>query len=118
MTYYSLTTLSGVGFGDMYPVNNFERILVTILLFGSIIAVSVVQGKLGNILLTINIGIHSVNNLILLTIEGVGEQYQDYFNLEHFILQLKRFNGGQMVKREFVDQIREFFDYKWNNDRN
>ena len=31
-SYYAMTTLSTVGFGDMYPKNNFERFFVTIFL--------------------------------------------------------------------------------------
>ena len=35
MVYYSITTISTVGFGDYYPVNNFERlIIIFIMIFG------------------------------------------------------------------------------------
>jgi hypothetical protein len=46
MTYYTLTTLTTVGFGDYYPVTNQDRIFASILMFCGVIAFSFMQGNL------------------------------------------------------------------------
>jgi hypothetical protein len=36
-TYYMFTTMSTVGFGDLYPISNKERLFIIVLLFSGVI---------------------------------------------------------------------------------
>jgi len=42
--YYGMTTLTTVGFGDFYPITDFERSIGVIFLFGGVIIMSYTQG--------------------------------------------------------------------------
>lgn len=46
MTYYALTTLTTVGFGDYYPVTNNERLLIVPIFFAGLAGFSLMQGNL------------------------------------------------------------------------
>jgi hypothetical protein len=46
MTYYTFTTLSTVGFGDIHPRSNFERILSAITMLVGVLVFSIVRDKL------------------------------------------------------------------------
>jgi len=50
MTYYAFTSLSTVGFGDMYPVNNAERLVVAFILLFGVAIFSYVMGNFIQIL--------------------------------------------------------------------
>jgi len=45
--YFALTTLSGVGFGDLYPKTNAERLFISIFLLGVITVFAFVVDELG-----------------------------------------------------------------------
>jgi len=79
VTYFSFTSLSTVGFGDMHPRNDVERALTAfILLFG----VCIFSILLGNF-------IEISDSFIKL-----GEEYDDGENLSKFFGLLKQFNKG------------------------
>ena len=44
--YWSVTTLSTVGFGDFYPATPFERLVGTVIIFGGYLVFSMVNGTL------------------------------------------------------------------------
>lgn len=46
MTYFTFTTLSTVGFGDIHPRSNFERILSAIVMLVGVLVFSIVRDKL------------------------------------------------------------------------
>jgi hypothetical protein len=46
MTYYAITTLTTVGFGDYYPVDSYERLTACFVMFGGYISFSLMQGQL------------------------------------------------------------------------
>lgn len=46
MTYYAFTTLSTVGFGDIHPRSDFERILSAITMLVGVLVFSIVRDKL------------------------------------------------------------------------
>ena len=54
--YYGMTTLTTVGFGDYYPITNFERGSGVIFLFGGVIIMSYTQGVFLD-------GIHRIDQL-------------------------------------------------------
>jgi len=44
-TYFSFTSLSTVGFGDLYPMNSYERALTAIVLLFGVAVFSIVMGN-------------------------------------------------------------------------
>ena len=71
LTYYSVTTLTTVGFGDYYPVSTFERFCASFLMFCGYITFSIMQGQLFDMIEKIN---------------TVNEEFNDDDNLYLFIL--------------------------------
>lgn len=82
MTYFAFTSLSTVGFGDMYPKNNSERMLTAfILLFG----VAIFSYVMGNFI------------EILETFKSVNQDFDDGDHLSKFFGLIKQFNKGQNI---------------------
>lgn len=103
MTYFAFTSLSTVGFGDMFPQNNSERLLTAfILLFG----VAIFSYVMGNFI------------EILETFKSVNQDFDDGDHLSKFFGLIKQFNKGQNIDYTLQFQIEDFFDYRWVNDRN
>jgi hypothetical protein len=46
MTYWTFTTLSTIGLGDIHPKSNFERILTAIVMLVGVLVFSIVRDKL------------------------------------------------------------------------
>ena len=49
LMYFSFTTLTTVGFGDLHPVSNHERVIILIVLMFGIAAFSLTQTTLSTI---------------------------------------------------------------------
>ena len=99
--YWSLTTLSTVGFGDLYPATPFERLTGTIVIFCGYITFSLVNGTL------------------LGTIEEVEKVFQDFGehnNLERFFEALTYFNNDVPFDVDVRNKFFDFFEHKWKND--
>ena len=45
MFYFAFTTLTTVGFGDLRPYSNFERIFTALILFGGVLTFSYIIGN-------------------------------------------------------------------------
>jgi hypothetical protein len=103
LLYYSVTTLSTVGFGDFYPVSTFERLCASFMLFCGYITFSLMQGQLFGM-------IHKINT--------VDDQFDDSQNLDQFILQIRRFNLGVTLQNNLEQRIQDFFIYKWSTEKN
>ena len=103
LTYYSFTTLSTVGFGDYAPVSNSERVMGSFILLFGVAIFSYIMGCFMEIIDQLR----SLNNE-----PNEGEKLECFFNM------FQRFNSGHPIKAKVVENIREHFDYKWNNDRN
>lgn len=71
LTYYSVTTLTTVGFGDFYPVSTFERFCASFMMFCGYITFSLMRGQLFDMIDKIN---------------KVNTEYNDSENLDQFIL--------------------------------
>ena len=44
-SYYALTTLSTVGYGDYYPISNLERIIAVVIMLGGVAFFSYIMGN-------------------------------------------------------------------------
>jgi hypothetical protein len=83
--YYSMTTLSTVGFGDYNPRSNSERILAVALLIFGVSMFSYIMGEILNLIKHWN-ELNSVNES--------GKQLTRFFNV------LKRFNDFTPINKE------------------
>lgn len=103
MTYYAFTSLSTVGFGDMYPVNNAERLVVAfILLFG----VAIFSYVMGNFI------------QILDTFKSINAEIEEGDSLSRFFGNLKQFNKGRSIDHDMKVRIEDFMEYRWSNNKN
>lgn len=101
--YFAFTTLSTVGFGDFKPRSDFERCLCSVVMVLGVATFSSLMGTFIDIL-------GSYNNL--------SAEFDDGDTLTRFFGVLKHFNDEVPIDQEFQRQIEEFFNCKWNNDRN
>ena len=77
LLYYSFTTLSQVGFGDFYPVNNDERILCAIYMFLGVTIYSFIGNNFAKM----------IENL-----RNFENEFEESNELQKFFLILKNFN--------------------------
>ena len=77
--YFAMTSLSTVGFGDLHPCNDYERLLGSVMLLGGVSCFSLVLNELS----------YMISNIKFLN----GEiEYKD--ELEQFFIMLSKFNFG------------------------
>lgn len=81
-TYFSFTSLSTVGFGDLHPLNSYERALTSFVLLFGVAVFSIVMGNF----IEISDAFMSMN-----------EEFDDGDNLSKFFGLLKKFNKGQSI---------------------
>ena len=101
--YFVFTTLSTVGFGDLYPHSDVERCFTACVILGGIIVFSRVVGLFGSIL--------EDEEELNATVDE-GDQLDRMFSL------LQQRSGDEPVDRKLRDRITNHFDYFWNNDHN
>jgi hypothetical protein len=52
------------------------------------------------------------------SLKKVSVEHEDYDMLAMFISTLKKFNENIDISLDQISQITEYFDYRWQNDRN
>ena len=97
------STLTTVGFGDLCPISDSERIFITIVLMFGVAVFSLVFSSFKNTL-------DEVGNL--------NSDIDESHHLSSFIIFLKNFNNQEQMDQKFKKRIEKFFKYKWKNDRN
>jgi len=103
MMYYAFTSLSTVGFGDLSPKNDAERIYVSILLFVGVIIFSYILGCFTG---------------ILDTFKDVDAEMEDGEGLSQFFGLIKHYNKGRFLDQDIKEKIEDFMEYRWLNDKN
>ena len=81
-----MTSLSTVGFGDYYPVNDYERILGSMILLSGVTVFSYIMMKLADMIINFN--------------KFTAGESNDESLLEDFFLMIKKFNSGMPLKAE------------------
>ena len=100
--YFAFTSLSTVGFGDFNPKSNIERFICAfILLFG----VAIFSYVMGNFI------------EILDQFKEFHKELEDGDNLAKFMGTLQQFNNEKPINFELKQQIEDYFDFKWQNDK-
>lgn len=103
MIYFSFTTLSTVGFGDLHPKTNLERIVIAIIM---VFGVSIFSYCLGEIVEMMR----EVYNLMTVSLHQDEE-------LELFIGALRRFSGEEYENnrfKHFIKDMEDYFQYRWS----
>ena len=98
-----MTSLSTVGFGDYYPVSDFERLVGAFILLFGVALFSIIMGSFTEILDEFQRFHADIDN---------GDQ------LVTFFLLLQKFNNREEINLDLQRRIEAHFHYKWNNDKN
>lgn len=101
--YFSFTTLSTVGFGDLYPVADVERfIAIFILLFG-VAMFTIIKDNFCQ---------------ILFSFMDLRANFDDSDNINMFLSMLERNNSHRRFTFEYRCRIQNYFDFRWKTDNN
>jgi hypothetical protein len=103
MIYYSFTSLSTVGFGDLRPYNDAERVVVSFILLVGVAIFSYVMGNFTE---------------ILDTFKEIDAEMEYGDELSKFFGLIKHYNKGRFLNRELKVKIEDFMEYRWLNDKN
>lgn len=103
MWYWATTTLASVGYGDIKPITNTERLVTSAIFLAGVASFSFIMGNFID---------------MLIQFRTVTAENEDHAGLTKFIGLLKRFNNGHPVPQELVRKIEGYFDYYWQQDLN
>lgn len=103
LAYFSMTTLSTVGFGDLYPRNTIERILCSIYLLFGVMLFSYFMGKLKKM-------------IIKFKMQDKDENYEG--ELVKFFQTLEKYNMGHPINKKLQADITEYVNFQIDNNRN
>ena len=101
--YFAFTSLSTVGFGDIRPESDSERLLGAGILLIGVAVFSYIMG--------IFIGILDQH-------QNLHADFDDGDVLTQFFGLLRHYNSNMPIKLSLKEEIEDFFDFKWANDRN
>lgn len=99
--YYSITTLSTIGFGDFSPKSVLEKIVGSVVLLFGVVVFGIIMNRLIEILLYFK------------SIDGETEDT----DLAKWIAMLSKYNGGQPMDKDVITKIEDFFQYYWSNNK-
>lgn len=101
--YFTFTTLSTVGYGDVTAESDIERFIVVIIMLVGVAIFSSIMDLFTNILKTYN--------------KATAEN-GDSDNLTHWFGVLSKYNKGQHLDNELREEIENHFDFYWRKDKN
>jgi len=100
--YFALTTLSTVGYGDLVPQTNFEKVVGIIIMILGIAFFSYIMGNFNDVLINYDKKM------------GIQDKGSD---LQVWMTSLSKFTNNKPLPQSLVKQIDEHFKYFWKNDR-
>jgi hypothetical protein len=103
LSYYALTTLSTVGYGDFLPRNSPEKLMMSVVLLVGVTIFSLIMNKLMDVLKDFKEMGYT---------EGTSPR-----DLAKWIVLLAKINSGKPLAKDLVASIEDFFDFYWSNDR-
>lgn len=101
--YFALTTLTTVGYGDLTPQNNSERIFAIFIMLLGVAMFSYVMGSFTDL-------ISSYDKKI-----GISDKGSD---LQNWLSLLNNFSKNKPFNSDLINRIDKHFAYFWKNDRN
>ena len=102
-TYYAFTTLSTVGFGDIAPQSDPERLMCSFVLLIGVAVFSVVLGDF---------------MAILEAYKAINVELDESDALDSFFEMMAHFNQDVHLDHDLEQRIREHFRYRWEKDMN
>ena len=103
VVYFSFTTLATVGYGDYHPVSNPELLVGGVYILFGVTVFSFIMGNFIEMLVEFK------------TVTAENEDSQDLYK---WLNVLARFNNGRQLPKDMVQNIEDYFNYYWKNDKN
>ena len=100
--YFSITTLSTVGYGDYSPKSNEERLFGVAIMLCGVAFFSLIMSSFIEIISTFD--------------KNLGDE-EDTFDLHNWMTLLTRFRDGKPLPNSLYRQINEHFKHYWENNR-
>lgn len=101
--YFSFTTLSTVGFGDLKPLNSAEYLVGSLIMFFGVALFSFITSKF---------------LCIIEIFKEFGKDLGEEEKLDQFFNCMQYFNKDHKFDTGLRNQIEEFFKHRWKNDKN
>lgn len=101
--YFAFTSLSTVGFGDYYPINDHERLVGAFVLLVGVASFSYILGEL-------LANMAQMNTLLF--------DEQDERELERFFSTLKFYNNNFPIDKDFQMEVRQFLKTRRKKNKN
>jgi hypothetical protein len=98
-----MTTLSSVGYGDMRPISNSERLITAGIFLVGVASFSFIMGNFID---------------MLMEFKTVTAENEDHIGLSRFFSLLARFNSGHPLPKDMMRKIEKYFEYYWARDLN
>ena len=104
LMYFSYTTLSTVGFGDLTPRSDFERLVCICILLLGVAIFGLIMGDF---------------QAMIDRFQKLDEEIEDGDMLNKFFDTIKkRYNDGIDMNEESKQAIEIYFENRWQNDKN
>ena len=100
--YFSLTSLSTVGFGDFHPRANSERIICAVIL---VLGVMIFSYIMGNFIAMID------------SYKALNAEPDDGDELSRFFGLMKRYTKNKDINQDLKKSIEDYFHYRWLENR-
>ena len=97
-SYFALTTLSTVGYGDFYPISNHERFMTLIVQLGGVAFFSYIMGNFIEIVANYEAKV------------GPTDQSGD---LHNWLILLTRYQNNISMPKDMQVDIEDHFNYYW-----
>jgi hypothetical protein len=101
VTYFAITSLATVGFGDLNPRNDYERIMVSIMLLTGVALFSFIMGNF---------------IAILNSFKSINDEPEESQELSKFLQVLQRFNMNKPLS--YKQHFEDYFEFRWQNNKN
>ena len=97
------TSLSTVGFGDLHPRSNLERLTCAMILLFGVAVFSYIMDRFIQ---------------ILIQFKNYNAELDQGDELNKFFGVITKKNGNEYMSSEMKNEIELYFHYRWNNDHN
>ncbi len=101
-SYYIITTLAVIGYGDLFPRSNIEKIFTILIMVLGVAFFSVIMGSFIQ---------------IVLGFDDLTEEKDDSSGLHQWLNLLNRFTKKKSIKRSLQAEIDDHFKHYWANNR-